>query len=205
MDVQMPKLDGIETTIAIRRREGATGGHVPIIAVTAHAMARDRERCMSAGMDGYLTKPIRPAMLLDAIARLRIAPRERQVPKRSRRATLDRAALLDQVGGSPELLGEIIELFHRNCAGLLARTREAIARRDAGEYAFGMHTLRGMFRSLAADAAHDLAEGLESLDLEKEQDQARSIHAALEQEVRNLEIELASLAGEPAAAAAGAE
>jgi len=195
MDVQMPKLDGIETTVAIRRSEATTGGHVPIVAVTAHAMAGDRERCMSAGMDGYLTKPIRPAMLLDAIARLRIAPRERQVPKRAARATLDRAVLLGQVDGSPELLGEIIELFQRNCPGLLAGTREAIARRDAGEFTYGTHTLRGMFRSLAADAAHDLAERLESLDLETQQGEARSIHADLEQEVRNLETQLASLAG----------
>jgi CheY-like chemotaxis protein/HPt (histidine-containing phosphotransfer) domain-containing protein len=195
MDVQMPKLDGIEATVAIRRREATTGGHVPIVAVTAHAMAGDRERCMGAGMDGYLTKPIRPAMLLDAIARLRIAPRERQVPKRAARATLDRAALLGQVDGSPELLGEIIELFQRNCPGLLAGTREAIARRDAGEFTYGTHTLRGMFRSLAADAAHDLAERLESLDLETQQGEARSIHADLEQEVRNLETQLASLAG----------
>jgi signal transduction histidine kinase/HPt (histidine-containing phosphotransfer) domain-containing protein len=205
MDVQMPTLDGIETAVAIRSRERITGGHVPIIALTAHAMVRDRERCMSAGMDGYLTKPIRPAMLLDAIARLSIAPREPRAPRRSGKATLDRASLLDQVGGHPELLGEIIELFDRDCPRLLASTRDAIARRDAGEFAYGVHTLRGMFRSLAADAAHDLAARLESLDLEKEQDRAQSIHALLEQEARTLGTELTSLAGEPVAAGSAAK
>jgi two-component system sensor histidine kinase/response regulator len=204
MDVQMPKLDGIETTVAIRRRERISGEHVPIIALTAHAMVRDRERCIRAGMDGYLTKPIRPAVLLDAIARLGIAPRERQEAKRPGKSTLDRATLLDQVDGNPELLGEIIELFRRDCPRLLASTRDAIVRRDAGDYAYGVHTLRGMFRSLAADAAHDLAAKLESLDLEKDEGEAKSVYAILEQEVRSVEAELASLAGEPAVAGSAA-
>ena len=67
MDVQMPVMDGLETTRAIRRRERGTGKHVPIVAMTAHAMSSDRERCLEAGMDDYLSKPIRIADLLEAI------------------------------------------------------------------------------------------------------------------------------------------
>jgi signal transduction histidine kinase/CheY-like chemotaxis protein/ligand-binding sensor domain-containing protein len=67
MDVQMPHLDGIAATAAIRAKEEETGAHIPIVAMTAHAMKGDRERCLKAGMDGYLTKPIRPASLLEVI------------------------------------------------------------------------------------------------------------------------------------------
>jgi CheY-like chemotaxis protein len=70
MDVQMPELDGLEAMAAIRVREQASGEHLPVIAVTAHAMPGDRERCLKAGMDAYLSKPIRSRELFDAIERL---------------------------------------------------------------------------------------------------------------------------------------
>jgi two-component system, sensor histidine kinase and response regulator len=70
MDVQMPKMDGLEATRKIRQREKTTAGHVPILALTAHALKGDQERCLAAGMDGYLAKPISPTALQKAIAAL---------------------------------------------------------------------------------------------------------------------------------------
>jgi CheY-like chemotaxis protein len=70
MDIQMPKMDGFDATIHIREKEKKTGGHIPIIALTAHAMKGDRERCMEAGMDGYVSKPIKSEELLNTIHRV---------------------------------------------------------------------------------------------------------------------------------------
>ena len=67
MDVQMPEMNGFEATTGIREVEKSTGSHVPVIAMTAHAMKGDRERCLEAGMDGYVSKPIRPDELIRAI------------------------------------------------------------------------------------------------------------------------------------------
>jgi CheY-like chemotaxis protein len=69
MDVQMPEMDGLQATAAIRKGEMKSGRHIPIIAMTAHAMAGDKERCLEAGMDDYVTKPIRPEQLGDVLKR----------------------------------------------------------------------------------------------------------------------------------------
>jgi CheY-like chemotaxis protein len=80
MDVQMPEMDGLEATAAIRKIEEGTGAHVPIVALTAHAMKGDREICMAAGMDEYLTKPINATelfALLDSLDGIPLIPPER--------------------------------------------------------------------------------------------------------------------------------
>jgi two-component system, sensor histidine kinase len=190
MDVQMPGMDGIETTARIRERERIAGGHLSVIALTAHAMAGDRERCLAAGMDGYLVKPIQPSTLLEAIRRLQ--PRDKPV--------IDRAALMERVDGDARLLAEIAGTFPRDCDKLMARLREALESGSAERFAYEIHTLHGMFRNLAGIAAQEQARKLEELDLAKDGATAKAIYASLEREAQAFKAALCALAGEAAAA-----
>src|SRR6266568_2576942 len=198
MDVQMPRMDGIETTAAIRNREKTTGEHIPIVALTAYAMVGDRERCLQAGMDGYLIKPIQPALLLEAVERLQSVSAGRSQSGRADKVVLDRAALLDRVDGDMQLLGEVTGLFLQSCGELMASAREAMASGNTGGFAHDMHPLRGMLRSLSADAAQEAAGKLEELDLKKEREKADATYALLEQEVQALKAELSGLTDETA-------
>jgi len=191
MDVQMPRVDGIETTRAIRSREKITGEYTPIVALTAHAMVGDRERCLKAGMDGYLIKPIQPATLLEAIERLHLVCGGRS--KSTRKIVLDRAALLDRVDGDVQLLGEITKLFLQECVPLMASAREAMKTGNTDRFTYAVHTLRGMFRSLSAPAAQEAAGILEGLSLKNDRENAEATYAVLEQEVQVLKAELGSM------------
>ncbi len=191
MDVQMPRMDGIETTAAIRSRERITGQYTPIVALTAHAMAGDRERCLKAGMDGYLIKPIQPATLLEAIERLHLVAGGRS--KSTRKVVLDRAALLDRVDGDAQLLGEITKLFLQECVPLMASVREAMKSGNAERFTYAVHTLRGMFRSLSAPAAQEAAGILEGLSLRNDRENAEATYAVLEREVQALKTELSGM------------
>jgi len=193
MDVQMPRMDGIETTAAIRNREKVTGGYIPIVALTAHAMVGDRERCLKAGMDGYLIKPIQPAMLLEAVERLHLACRERSESAQAKKIVLDRATLLDRVDGDMQLLGEITKLFLQECEPLMASAREAMKTGNAGRFAYDIHTLRGMFRNPSAAAAQEAAGKLEELDLVKNLEKVQAAYALLEQEAQALKAELGGM------------
>ena len=102
MDIQMPEIDGFEATAAIRKKEESTGKHLPIIAMTAHAMEGDRERCLAAGMDGYISKPIKAEDLIDAIENLGRSPAvaEAATPAKPReQEPIDTASALARVGG----------------------------------------------------------------------------------------------------------
>ena len=192
MDVQMPGMDGVETTLAIRADERISGGRVPVMAFTAHATIADRERCLRAGMDGYLTKPIRPTELLEAVE-CRISPPP------VKRVVLDRAALLERVDGDRKLLDEVAGLFLGEYGRLLTGARDAAARRDPSDFFATIHTLRGMLRSLSADAAQQIAGTLQALDLENDQDKLAATFESLEQEVNSLKTELLQFASEAVA------
>ena len=140
MDVQMPEMDGFAATAAIRDMESGTGNRVPIVGVTAHATARDRRLCLAAGMDTYLSKPIRPEMLFAAIdevipgRREGVAPAAPAPTDRSLAtvAVLDEAGLLEVVSGNSDLLRELAELFLEDSPERLLEIRKAL---DSGNLA----------------------------------------------------------------------
>jgi CheY-like chemotaxis protein len=195
MDVQMPGMDGIDTTRAIRQSERRRGRRVPIIALTAHAMAGDRERCLGAGMDGYLVKPIHATALLDAVERLSLEPEQAGGSAEAESAGAHGAALLEQVGGDPRLLAEIAELFARESARHMTGLREAVQIGDPEAFGRAVHTLRGMLRGVRATAAEQLAASLQSLDPQQQKEQVRATCELLEQAVSSFRARLVSLAG----------
>ncbi len=160
MDVQMPELDGLQATAAIRRRESG-GRRLPIVAMTAHAMVGDRERCLAAGMDGYLSKPIRARELLEVVEE--IVAGEAGPSDSSGEAAADWAAALERLQGDRELLEEIAGVFREEAPKLLDQIREAIERRDAALLKLSAHTLKGALVNFAANGAIDAARRLEMM------------------------------------------
>lgn len=146
MDVQMPAMDGFEATAIIREREKESGAHIPIIAMTAHAMKGDRERCLEAGMDGYIPKPIRAKDLYETIevtvSRV-CGPQSQDNGITEVKEIIDRDQLLKQIGGNAENLKEIVELFAVESEKLMTRMRDAITNDDPSELQRAAHTLKG--------------------------------------------------------------
>jgi two-component system sensor histidine kinase/response regulator len=165
LDVHMPGCDGFQVIEALRRREQATGGHLPVIALTARAMRSDRERCLQAGMDDYLAKPIAAAELFRVMDRV-LAGRpaaEPEPPARGRPATLlDPATLLAACDDDPTLLRELIQVFRADTPGALARVRDAVDQRDASRMREAAHALRGLLSTFSALAAAE-AKRLETM------------------------------------------
>ncbi len=160
MDVQMPEMDGLEATAAIRERERGTDRHVPIVALTAHAMKGDAEKCLAAGMDGYLAKPLQLRELTDAIARV--------VPGAGRPGTgpaasvdslpsstrLDTARLLERVGGDRRALARIVRTFRADFPKQLAAPAQRAGGRRRGRPAARRSRTQGRRLQLRRHPGH---------------------------------------------------
>ena len=195
MDVQMPEMDGLEATAAIRERERETGGHVPIVGLTAHAMTGDRERCLMAGMDDYVTKPIGKDQLFAILGRLvaqetgRSSPPPQEEPAAA--DVLDRDELWERVDGDVELFEHLRELFLRDSLSLRQTMREAIAGGDAESLAGAAHELKGMAANFAADVVTEAAQRLEFMGRGAKLDGAAEVHGELVRALDRLNKELA--------------
>ena len=168
MDVQMPEMSGLEATAAIREAERHTDRHIPIVALTARAMAGDREQCLAAGMDAYVSKPVRAEELfsaIDAIAgsRAPAAPSETPAPSPDQKnvSSVERSALLAAFGGRGDLVKEVIDVFLTDAPVMLARLNEAARAAHAADLAAAAHAIKGSAGLFAQGAAYEDARALE--------------------------------------------
>jgi signal transduction histidine kinase/CheY-like chemotaxis protein/HPt (histidine-containing phosphotransfer) domain-containing protein len=200
MDLQMPEMGGIEATQRIRERERETGGHVPIVALTAHAMKEDRDRAIAAGMDDYLSKPIRREQLFEVIERLVAGQSASSVTETVAHTeagdgeVLDREALLAVVGDDRDLLAGVIETFREDSAAIAKQIQEAFDRGDAETVERVAHKLKGSSGTLAAHEVAGIAGRIELLAAEGKLEAARALVARLPHSLKRLDGALAAAA-----------
>jgi PAS domain S-box-containing protein len=196
MDVQMPEMDGLEATRCIREMERTTGRHTPIAAMTAHAMTGDRDRCLAAGMDDYISKPLQKAELLALLDRIpksfsssipevngngsSTRMKNEDDEKLAALPTFSREKLLDQFDGDEALMQRLIALFHENTPRLLDDIRSSVARRSSGDLARSAHALLSSLGAFGANDAHHLTQQLETQARQEDYEHTDHTFAALE-------------------------
>ncbi len=197
MDVQMPEMDGFEATAVIRAAELATGRRTPIVAITAHAMKGDRDRCIAAGMDDYVSKPFRPRELFEAVEKDRRPEAAAaatgpgsltgQTPTTAAEpAPFDRDEALQNVGGNDGFLREMIELFLIECPKQMSAVEATRAAGDPAGLMRAAHTLKGSVSMFAANDATAAARRLEKLGRSGELGDCEAAWAELQRHVARL-------------------
>jgi PAS domain S-box-containing protein len=199
MDVQMPEMDGLEATGAIRNAEAGTGKHVSIVAMTAHAMKGDREKCLSAGMDGYLSKPIRIDELKGAMSEIEKIRSKGQSSELSFRAIGQRELLLDSVMGDQALLVEMAELWLADSAKQESQIRNGLDSGDAVMVQRAAHALKGSVGTFQASAAQEAANQLEMSAKDADLVGARRAFEKLSPQIDLVRQDLRQLARAPSA------
>jgi PAS domain S-box-containing protein len=208
MDVQMPEMDGFEATAAIRERERGMGLHTPIVAMTAHAMAGDREKCLAAGMDAYLSKPLRPDDLAATIGRLFPARRTSRPPVSNisqpptiASTLISEAELLADFGQNGKVLAEVIGVFLVDAPkylDVIRRTSVSNGPMDDVEMAAAVHALKGsvgLFSGAACDVVRTLEQAIKtgnSAAVEAGRESVESVLARLSAELETIRRKLVS-------------
>jgi CheY-like chemotaxis protein len=190
MDVQMPEMGGFEATAAIRQWEQEHGGYTRIVAMTAHAMTGDRDKCIAAGMDGYLSKPINQSLLFEVVE-------QGSAGAGARPTAFNREELIDRLGGDADLLGDVIRLFLDDCPKRLAAISAAVEQRDPELIRTTAHALKGAAGTIAAAAVFEAAQTLERIGAEKRLAAAEAAWRVLSRESANLMDTLRRMVPEP--------
>jgi PAS domain S-box-containing protein len=189
MDIQMPEMDGFETTAAIRRDKRWEG--IPVVAMTAHALKGDEERCLSAGMDDYLTKPIQPEKLFSTIERWTgagaMSAKERlNGEKKTREEPIDVDKALERFDGDAGFFREIVAEFLGMLPEQLGTLRAGVQNCDGTTIERAAHTLKGAAANIGAEKVRNTALQLEEIG------RAGQL-SAIEAVLRQLEVDLKSL------------
>jgi PAS domain S-box-containing protein len=191
MDVQMPEMDGLEATRLIRQFDRRDGRRRRIVAMTAHAMAEDQERCLSAGMDSYLPKPFLPEDLFAAVE-LRGASDAPSVGRRGSTAdpgavaVLDRVALDARTRGDTKLMFELVEIFRTSAPALIEKMRAGHGADDADQVFRAAHCLKGAASMMGAEEVQQYALAVEMLGRRGRLEGAPEAIAAIEHAVERL-------------------
>jgi PAS domain S-box-containing protein len=190
MDVQMPEMDGFEATAQIRAKEKDQGTHIPIIAMTAHALKGARENCLEAGMDDYVSKPIQPKELAEALERQlsgalsgEVQPTAETAPEEEGLRIFDRKMLLDRLDGDEELIKGIIAAFLEDLPNLIKGLEKALAEKDVQSLERQAHSLKGAAANVEAGALKTIAREMEKAGKEERLELAESLFPKLNEEV----------------------
>ena len=188
MDVQMPNVDGLTATRTIRDHEKNSGTRIPILAITAHAMKGDRERCLEAGMDACLTKPVTRKAVEEAIARFfpflnTSAPSTSAPALEKVESGWCRSTALQRVGGDENLLNELIQIFLNEAPAQIAALRQAVASTDYEALERTAHTLKGELSYMGSSTASENAKHLELCGREHDFASASDLIAKLAAEI----------------------
>jgi PAS domain S-box-containing protein len=193
MDVQMPEMDGLEATQRIREHEKQSGDHMPIVAMTAYAVKGDRERCLEAGMDEYVTKPVSAEKLFEAIHALLPGESGKKLEPHRTEKNFDRQSLLKAFDHDWNLFSELVDIFSNDYPQMLVTLREALSAEDARTLSRTAHSLKGMLRNFQAEPAADTALELEQKakenqlqDLGQLIDKLEKQAAEVDQQLRNM-------------------
>ena len=165
LDVQMPEMDGFDVLRKMREEERGSSRHTPVVTLTAHAMAGDRERCLAAGADAYLAKPLDASELLSTVESLasRTPATERRAARDAEPEEIDFAQALERMDGDEELLAEQMKFFLNDGPELLDQIQQAIDERNARQLELAAHRLKGLVAAYDAEAAAETALELEKM------------------------------------------
>lgn len=183
MDCQMPIMDGYEATQAIREHEKKRHTHIPIIALTAHAMEADRDLCISSGMDDYISKPVRLSSLKEKLGQYIAAKSSGKTPLDE---FVDREYLMEQAEGDEGLMRDIVNSFLKYAAEQLKALREAAAQHNFPKIQKTSHMLKGSIGNITRGTAYQLVSEIEKAAINRNEEKLHLLEPILEKEIEKV-------------------